>query len=240
MFAEQEHRSEPEEEPIVISEEMLAEPVRKQPVRIDFERGLPYLPAMTLGLISLNVVFFLPLGLIRDPQDFLVAIRRTALIRERVLAGEVWRFFTAMFVHGSFGHLLGNALALYIAGMACEHAFGAPRTALIFMLSGLVGGVASVLTHPGPSVGASGAVFGVLGATIAFFYRHRHLVHLRDRRIGLALLAWGLYQIALGFTEPMIDNAAHIGGLLAGGVMGWFLWPSLLSRISQRDASATE
>lgn len=235
MFAEQDHRSGLEQEPIVISEEMLAERVRMPPASIDFERGISRLPAITLGLILLNVVFFLPLGLIRDPQDFLAVIKGTALIRERVLAGEVWRFLTAMFMHGSFGHLLGNVLALYIVGMACEHAFGAPQTALIFMISGLVGGVASMATHPGPSVGASGAVFGVLGATIAFFYRHRSAVHLRDRRIGVALLAWAAYQVFLGLLEPMIDNAAHVGGLLAGVIMGWFLWPKLLSSTSKGE-----
>lgn len=118
---------------------------------------------------------------------------------------------------------------LYIVGMACEHAFGRLRTLAVLAACGLAGSAASVLANPGPSVGASGAVFGVAAAVIAFLRRHRASFFVRDARIGVVLLAWALYQIALGFTDPFTDNYAHLGGFAAGAVLGLVLKPNLLA-----------
>ncbi|MGB9690000.1 rhomboid family intramembrane serine protease [Thermogutta sp.] len=220
----------PEPTPLVITEDMLAEPTATAPPLVDFERGMCWTPAMTLGLIVLNLCFFIPVFSAEKPEQVLDVFLKTAIIREKVLAGEVWRMITSLFMHVDLAHLLGNMAALYIVGMACEHAFGPWQTVLTFSVTGLCGGFASLLVHPGPSVGASGAVFGVLGCVIGFFWRHRREVHLRDKRIGLALLAWAVYQILTGLTEPMIDNAAHVGELIAGLVIGFLLPPRLLSK----------
>ncbi len=72
---------------------------------------------------------------------------------------------------------------------------------------------------PGPSIGASGAVFGLTGCAVAFFYRYRGAVHLRDKRIGLVLLIWAGYSVVTGFLNPWIDNFAHLGGLAAGALL---------------------
>jgi membrane associated rhomboid family serine protease len=77
-------------------------------------------------------------------------------------------------------------------------------------------------------VGASGAIFGLAGALIVLFWRYKGRLHLRDRRIGAVLAIWAVYQLALGFLSPAIDNFAHLGGLLGGAVVGLLLRPAVL------------
>ena len=86
--------------------------------------------------------------------------------------------------------------------------------------------------NPGPSVGASGAIFGVTGSIIVFLYKHQDHFYVRDKRIGWVLGFWALYSIATSFLDPYIDNFAHIGGFLAGGLITLFLQPAVLSRVS--------
>jgi rhomboid protease GluP len=218
----------PDDRPLLITPDMLA--VAEGPDgRIDFERGMSRAPLLSLLLIIICAtvfVFQLASGALDDGDKLIAA---GALVRDRVLAGEYPRLFSAVFLHASFGHLASNCLVLYIVGMACEHAFGFVRVMIIYFLSALGGAMLSMAFHPGPSVGASGAIFGVTGATITFFYRFHRAVYLRDRRLGFVLLIWALYQIGTGFLDPFIDNFAHIGGLLTGVVAGLILRPKLLA-----------
>jgi rhomboid protease GluP len=247
----------PAPEPVVISHEMIAPPpeaamissdmfapaVEDVPLpahaevgRQDFERGMPMAPVLTLGLIVLiTVIFFFQMssGSLESREAIILA---GALTRDHVLgltgsAGpQPWRLFSAMFLHGSPDHLFGNAVALYILGLACEHAFGFGRMALIYLLAGLGGSLFSIALSPGPSVGASGAIFGLMGATVIFFRKHgRHFV-LRDNRVGWVLLAWAVYSIATGLLQPFIDNGAHIGGFLTGALVAALLDPAILHR----------
>src|SRR2546430_10302706 len=87
-----------------------------------------------------------------------------ALVRDRVIAGEWWRLISATFLHAGVDHLIGNCLVLYVVGMACEHAFGFARTAIVYVTSGLTGSLLSAAVTPGTSLGESGAIFGVVGA----------------------------------------------------------------------------
>lgn len=205
-------------EPLLITDDMLA-PAAPLETRIDFERGMSLAPKLSLALIVANIAVFLwqlSVGALESKEAIVAA---GALERNRVLAGEVWRLFTAMFLHGSVGHLLGNCTILYILGMACEHGLGVAKTALVYIVSGLAGSLLSLAASPGPSVGASGAIFGLSGAVILFMYRNRNTLFVRDKRIGGVLLVWALYQIIVGFTSPVIDNFAHIGGFLGGAAV---------------------
>ena len=186
---------------------------------VDFERGMRRAPPLTLTVVAaLTAVFVWELATdaLSDEAHILAA---GALARGPVAAGEVWRLFTATLLHGGWDHLVGNCVVLYIVGMACEHALGAARLALVYGASGLAGSCLSVVAAPGPSVGASGAIFGVVASVIVVFYRHRHRWHLRDRRIGFVLLVWAAYQVATGFFVPFIDNFAHLGGVMAGAAV---------------------
>src|SRR5206468_896222 len=134
----------------------------------------------------------------------------------RVAAGEYWRLLTAPWLHGGVDHLVGNGIALFILGMLCEAAFGRAQFVLLYVLSGLAGSLVSLAVSVGPSVGASGAIFGLQGAAIMLFRLHRDRLLVRDRRVGFVLLVWAIYSIAGGLMQPFIDNGAHIGGARRG------------------------
>ncbi len=219
----------PREEPIPITPDMLATGDKRGRGRIDFERGMRRAPPLILFLIAANLAMFgweLAAGALADRETIVEA---GALVRERVLAGEWWRLVSAMFLHGSVDHVLGNVIVLYIVGLACEHAVGGARTAFVYFASGIAGGLLSVAAGPGPSVGASGAIFGVIAAVVVVLYRWQNQFYVRDKRIGFVLLVWAGWQILTGLANPFIDNFAHLGGLAGGALATLPLRPRLLS-----------
>lgn len=163
-------------------------------------------------LIGINILMFLLVqavnytigdGLIRlgAKVDFLIAL------------GEYWRLFTAMFLHADLMHLLFNMLALYIFGRDIEHIFGRKKFALIYFLSGLAGSALSYLLSDSISVGASGAIFGLMGANL-FLYKTNPAVYKRIYGMDYIMLI-GI-NLVMGFIRPNIDMAGHIGGLIGG------------------------
>jgi rhomboid protease GluP len=199
--------------------------------RVDFEAGLSPRPLGAILIIAACVVAFgfqVARGGLMD-LDTLIA--QGALESARVQAGEWWRTLSAAFLHGGVDHLVGNMIMLFVLGMACEHAFGASQFLLLYVASALGGSLASLALTDKPSVGASGAIFGLAGALIALFARHKQRLHLRDARIGLVLALWAGYQLLLGFglMNEFVDNGAHLGGLLAGALMGLVLTPTILA-----------
>jgi rhomboid protease GluP len=206
--------------------------------RIDFERRMRRLPLLTTALLGVLVVVFLG-EVSRGALDSASAlIRAGALVRDRVLGGEYWRMLSATVLHASGVHLAGNALALYILGMVCEHAFGWRQLAILYVASGLAGSLLSLLSGPGPSVGASGAIFGLQGAAIVLFRQHRDRLLMRDRRIGVVMLVWALFTIVSGLTSPLIDNGAHIGGALGGALVARSLHPVVLAPMPEERAAS--
>jgi rhomboid protease GluP len=160
-----------------------------------------------------------------------------ALARERVAAGEYWRLLTAPWLHGGVEHLVGNGIALFILGMLCEAAFGRAQFVVLYVLSGLAGSIVSLAASAGPSVGASGAIFGLQGAAIVLFRVHRDRLLVRDRRVGFVLLVWAIYTIVGGLMTPFIDNGAHIGGALGGAVIARQLHPVVLGPLPPERAA---
>ncbi|MGH7468677.1 MAG: rhomboid family intramembrane serine protease [Longimicrobiales bacterium] len=228
--------AEPERPPILITPDMLVPAAAPDPHagRIDFERRMSYAPPITLGLLAILLIVFvwqIASGALTSEAGI---VNAGALVRSRVLAGEWWRLASATFLHGGPDHLIGNSISLYILGMACEHAFGRDRFAGIYAASGLAGSVLSMMISHGPSVGASGAIFGIMGALIAHLIKHQNEFYLRDKRIGIVLLAWAVYTLLIGFVTPYVDNGAHLGGLLAGIVAGVLVPSRLLSPTSAR------
>jgi len=189
-------------------------------------------PLVTISLIVLNTVIFFCTVILGFLESESAILKAGALSSELVFQGEVWRLFSAMFLHGSVEHLVGNAIGLYIVGMAAEHAYGRMEMAGVYIVSGLAGSVFSVLLNPGPSVGASGAIFGLLGATIVFFLKYRDWFHLREKRVGNVLLMWAAYSIFTAYFIPFIDNAAHVGGLIGGAFIGYSMTPGLMKSMS--------
>ena len=211
--------------PPVISAAMLA--ADGPSGRIDFERGMRLAAPVTLALITACCTTFIwqiEAGVLDDEAAL---VQGGALVQEGLVRGEVWRLGSSMFMHGDFGHLLGNMVPLFILGAACEHAFGGGRAAAIYLAAGLAGGVATAAFDPRPTVGASGAVFGLMGCLVAVLQRLRSRVQLRDGRIAGVVLVWALWQIAQGFTSSWIANYAHVGGFVAGGLLGLIVPPRL-------------
>lgn len=144
-----------------------------------------------------------------------------------ILQGETWRLFTSMFLHADPRHLFFNAYALFVFGFEMERIYGPDRYIVIYILSGLFGSLASFAWR-GPevlSVGASGAIFGVIGMNLAFFLlHHRNFGEFGRSRVTSTLLIIGI-NIIFGLTVPRIDNMAHLGGLVAGFAIGYSLAP---------------
>ncbi|MDT8902874.1 rhomboid family intramembrane serine protease [Anaeroselena agilis] len=214
------------EQPLLITADMLV-PARPKDPRVPFEKGMSYFPLLVVLLLLANIAVYLwevATGVLLSQESVIAA---GALYRDKVLAGEVWRLVSAAFLHGGFDHILGNAIFLYILGLGTEHAFGLGKTAVIYLFAAVTGSLLSLAMQPGPGVGASGAIFGLMGALAVLFHRRRADFYLRDRGIGLFVGAVAIYQIGTGFFTPFIDNWAHLGGFLGGALAALVLRPSL-------------
>jgi rhomboid protease GluP len=160
-----------------------------------------------------------------------------ALIPALVARGEVWRLLSSMFLHSGITHLALNMLSLYFLGSFVEAAFGRGRFFALYLLSGISGGLAYLYFggFEAPAVGASGAIFGLLGGILGYslergtFSWQNPLI-----RQLLILLVLNLY---LGFSIPNISNTAHLGGLAGGVVFGWLVAPTVYSRKRLRALS---
>jgi rhomboid protease GluP len=141
-----------------------------------------------------------------------------------IAQGEYWRLLTAIFIHANILHYGFNAYALYIIGRDVERFSGAVRFTVIFLLAGLSGSLFSLLFTPARAVGASGAIFGLIGALAVFLYRHRKLFGERGRRNLQNIIVIALINFAIGL-QGNIDNWAHLGGLVGGLILGGVLGP---------------
>ncbi|HSE97879.1 MAG TPA: rhomboid family intramembrane serine protease [Blastocatellia bacterium] len=135
--------------------------------------------------------------------------------------GQYWRFVTSMFLHIGFIHFLLNNYALWIIGQEIERLYSSSRMGLLYLLSGIAGSVASYFYRPEAiSAGASGAIFGLFGVMAAFGLRYRKEIPAIIRRdIMTRVVPLIVINLALGFSIRLIDNSAHIGGLVTGFVL---------------------
>jgi rhomboid protease GluP len=147
----------------------------------------------------------------------------------RTLRGEWWRLVSSMFLHGSIWHLGFNMLALWQVGRVTERIFGSARFVGLYLLAGVSGSIASVLWNPNVnSVGASGAIFGVIGGLLAFLGRPNSGVPPTVvSELRSSLVPFLLFSLWMGFIYPHTDNAAHIGGLVGGWLAGHLLARSI-------------
>ena len=150
-----------------------------------------------------------------------VLMSEEALSRATVADGELWRLLTAGFLHAGFFHLLFNMFSLYILGTMLEPAIGRARFALIYVVSLLSGSFGALLVESSPhalTVGASGAIFGLMSAAV---------IVLRNRGISPMESGLGLWiglNLLLTFTIPNISIGGHIGGLIGGALAALVLF----------------
>lgn len=168
----------------------------------------PKKPIVTYALIIINVIVFL-LSLFNESIIQMFAVNRFFIAD----LGQYYRLFTGIFLHANFLHLIFNMYALYVIGMQLESFLGKGKYLAVYLLSGLGGSMLSIFFSNGYSVGASGAIFGLMGALLYFGYHYR--VYL-DSVVKSQIIPLIILNLLIGFTSTGIDNWAHIGGLVGG------------------------
>jgi len=205
--------------------------LQRQMVRTRF--ALSQRPRLVTNiLIGLNVLVFV-ISVLYPP-----VITFGAQDNSLVLQGQIWRIFTAMFLHTGIPHIALNMLSLFFIGSAVEVMYGKWRYLLIYFLSGIIGGITFLLIwlffpslEPvGVAVGASGAIFGVFGALGAFYIVNRQALGAYGRGAIYNWLFWIALNLVFGFSIPGIGIWDHIGGLIAGMLLGFLLMPRLGGR----------
>jgi rhomboid protease GluP len=181
----------------------------------------------TWTLIAVNALVFIAMaqagaGVLGNSA---IALRFGSNFGIDTMNGQWWRLITATFVHFGFAHVFFNMLVLAQAGRVVERLFGSLRFLAVYLFAGLTGSLMSLLMHPQiNSAGASGAIFGVVGALLAYVLRYRSTIpasiytsHFKTTTVFI------VYNLIGGFSHYNVDNSAHVGGLLGGLLIGWLL-----------------
>ena len=208
--------------------------------------GADRTPSVTRTLLGANVLILLAATAAGGTEDPQVLLDFGAMFGPLIAEGQYWRLFTAMFLHIGVNHIFVNGLMLFIFGPLVERAYGHVRFLAIYILAGLSGSVASYLFNSmSIAAGASGAIFGIVGALTAFFVAEREIFGKMAQRNLIGLLILASISLVHGLTTPGIDNWAHMGGFAAGFVLGLALAPQYRLRrsslglpIGLRDASS--
>ena len=185
------------------------------------------------GLAQLLVIVTSIVSLIALSDPELRLFSTLFLDRQDIRNGELWRLFTVTLVHAPGDptpwfslHLLLNMYALWIVGPIVESIWGKRMLLLFYFLTAIAASTASFLTSPGPAVGASGAIFGLVGVIFAGTRAHHPMLDRRARQIVPQLGFFIVINLAFGFLAGgTIDNAAHIGGLVSGMWLGFVVPP---------------
>lgn len=173
----------------------------------------------TVGLIVVNIGIFIILMLLGKSEDTLFLLEHGAMYEPYVAeGGEYYRLVTSMFLHFGIRHLLNNMVMLGALGWNLEPETGKVRFLIIYFISGIGGNLLSLMLNQFSgrvvvSAGASGAIFGLMGALVCVVIRKKGHVGRLDKRGLIPMVILSLY---FGFTSTGVDNAAHVGGLLCG------------------------
>lgn len=190
--------------------------------RVDFKSRRPNQFSITSRLVLWTILSF-------GVQVWRPAVTAAGMkLSDRILRGEqLYRLVTPIFLHGGIFHLFTNMVSLQRVGNDVERLFGPGRYLATYMVAGVAGNVLSALQSPNPSLGASGAVFGVVGAYYVFLSRNEWLLGSYGQALTASITQTMGTNILLGLVNPQIDQWAHVGGALAGGAMAYFFGPRL-------------
>ena len=151
-----------------------------------------------------------------------------AKVNSLILAGQWWRLVTPAFLHGNLMHLAVNCYSLYNLSPLVEKLSGGKRLLAVYLAAAVAGNVASFYGSAAPSLGASGAVFGVGGALAMYFYRNKPFYGKKADAVLKQLWQTLLINMVYGFANPRIDNWGHLGGLAGGALAAYLLGPRLV------------
>ena len=200
-------------------------PVRRVAIRFPVSA-----PRLMYVLLAVNVAVFLYYFSLPAAEQVRFLLR-WGKVNNLIAQGEYYRLFTSMFLHLNLSHIVLNGVALYFFGRDVEALFGSLRFGVIYVLGGLSGSLASFVFTDALSVGASGAIFAIFGAELVYLYRHRDLHGRGGQKLFYRLLGYMALNLAFGLISSTgvgsfrIDNAGHIGGLVGGVVLAWFIGP---------------
>lgn len=187
------------------------------------EENLFRLYPATMILIAINAVLFLAFNIVLEGRGIDALHLGTVSLSDVTEHGEIYRLITSMFLHADAEHLLNNMFVLFVVGGLYEENEGKKRFLFSYLLGGLVAGLTSigydwVMGTNISSLGASGAIFAIEGAMIAAVLKDRSkLGHISPLRL-IAFAGLGIYA---GLRDAHTDNAAHIGGFIAGLLIGF-------------------
>ena len=187
---------------------------KEDAVKIDevFKKKIPY---VTIGLIIINTIVFILMYMMNN-EDYYIQ-KYSVWGYGIVNNGEYYRLITGAFLHGGISHYIVNMYSLYVLGSQIEGFLGRGKYLAVYMFSALIGSLFSIIFNTVPSVGASGAIFGILGSLLYFGYHYRVYLGsvIKSQIIPLILI-----NLGIGFlSNGQIDNFAHIGGLIGGVLM---------------------
>jgi len=193
---------------------------------------------MTNVLIAINVIVYIWEVLSgTQMESFNSLVSHGALYGQLVLQGQWWRIFTGSFMHAGIWHIALNMFALYQLGTFVEYALGRWRMLAVYLISLVGGGIAVVVFAPNdPTVGASGAIFGLFGALFAIGVR----LGRRGRALIMQTLPILLLNLAFTFAIPFISKAGHLGGLFSGFVAGLVLFMTRRPAFADAGVEAAE
>ncbi len=186
-------------------------------------------PLVTWALLAVTLGIGFSSILSPDSQAFWFTL--LGLDKQAVAAGESYRLFTVVFVHAGLIHLASNMYALYLVGPLVEGLYGHTRFLAFYVLTAIAASTASYVLVPADAVGASGAIFGLFGVLFVVLRVHRPLLGRAARSLASQVGVLIVLNLILGFglmgAGFGIDNAAHVGGLLAGAWLGLLIAPRM-------------
>ncbi|MBI2816922.1 MAG: rhomboid family intramembrane serine protease [Acidobacteria bacterium] len=196
-------------------------------------RVVPEQARYTTAILSINLVLYglslaasarrggFDLNSLLGGIDPLTLVKLGAKYGPLIVDGDWWRFLTPIFLHGGIIHLAFNSIVLFDLGPAVEQIYGSHKYIVLYLLTGAAGFAVSFLWNPySVSIGASGAVFGLIGAMIGYGQRHRSSF---GESVKSMYVRWAIYGLIYGFIVPGVDNSAHLGGLGAGILFGFIV-----------------
>lgn len=181
----------------------------------------------TVTLIVINVAVFFILTMFGDTEDAVFMLQHGAMYEPNIIEGhEYYRIFTCLFLHFGITHLLNNMVLLGALGWNLELEIGKVRFVIIYFASGIIGNIVSLfydltLEQPAVSAGASGAIFGLMGALLYVVIANRGRL---GRLSGRGMLVMVILSLYFGLTSTGVDNLAHIGGLVSGFLLAVLLY----------------
>jgi len=176
-------------------------------------------------LISLSIIFFILQNISEWLFGYDLLLFYGAKINQFILQGEIWRFLTPAFLHGSILHLGFNMYALFVIGPALEKKYGSSSFILLYVISAVFGNIFSFLFSSYISLGSSTAIFGLIAAQGVYIYKNRYLLGNAAKPLLTNVLFVIAVNLLLGLSTG-IDNWGHLGGLVGGFLYAWFAGPS--------------